>query len=154
MRILALDIGEKRVGLAVSDATATVATPLKVLPAAEVEGVASSFRRVLEDYEPDLILSGLPRSLSGAEGPQAQRVRAVATRVGERCGLPVAFSDERLSSAAAKRAMREQGMHEREMRGKLDAVAATLFLQAYLDAHKARGGVARPEPEPTTGTEE
>jgi putative Holliday junction resolvase len=92
LRVLALDIGEVRVGIAASDATGTVASPVKVLPAPEVFGLARSFRRVLEDFEPDLLVCG--------------------------------------------RVLREEGLSEREMRGKLDMVAASLFLQAWLDAQK------------------
>lgn len=137
MRILALDIGEVRVGIAVSDPGERVASPVCVLPAGEVLGCAKSFRRVLEDWEPELLLCGLPLTLSGEEGPQAQRVREAARRIGATCGLPVAFADERLSSAQAKRSLREKGYDERAMRGKVDMIAAGLFLQAWLDERSA-----------------
>ncbi len=134
MRILALDIGQARVGVAVSDPAGRVASPVCVLPAADVTACAKPFRRVLEDWEPGLLLCGLPYTLSGEEGPQAQRVREVALQVGRACGLPVEFADERLSSREAKRSLREKGMDERAMRGKIDMIAASLFLQAWLDA--------------------
>ena len=73
-------------------------------------------------------------TLAGEEGPQAARVREQAERVAAACGLPLEFEDERLSSAEAKRILREQGLSERAMRGKVDMVAASLFLQAWLDA--------------------
>lgn len=132
-RILALDIGQKRVGMAVSDAKARIAFPVGVLPADEVVRMASSFRRVLEDHEPEGIVCGLPLSLDGEEHEQARRVRETACAIGEATGLPVEFTDERLSSSAAKRALHEAGLDERRMRGKVDGVAASLFLQAYLD---------------------
>ena len=78
MRVLALDIGEVRVGIAVSDPTERVASPVAVLPAAEVRTCARPFRRVLEDWEPGLLLCGLPYTLAGQEGPQAQRIREFA----------------------------------------------------------------------------
>lgn len=134
MRIMALDIGEKRIGVAVSDPGERVASPIAVLPANEVAQKAPSFRRLLEDWEPELLLCGLPRTLSGEEGPQAKRVRAVAERISRATGLPLEFSDERLSSREAKRSLREKGMSEREMRGKIDMIAASVFLQAWLDA--------------------
>ena len=95
---------------------------------------AVTFRRVLEDWEPELLVCGRPMTLAGEEGPQAARVREQAERVAAACGLPLEFEDERLSSAEAKRILREQGLSERAMRGKVDMVAASLFLQAWLDA--------------------
>ena len=134
MRVLALDIGEVRVGVAVSDPAGRVASPVCVLPAQEVLAHAVTFRRVLEDWEPGLLVCGRPMTLAGEEGPQAARVREQAERVAAACGLPLEFEDERLSSAEAKRILREQGLSERAMRGKVDMVAASLFLQAWLDA--------------------
>lgn len=134
MRALALDIGEVRVGVAVSDPDARVASPVCVLPAAEVLAHAATFRRVLEDWEPDVLVCGLPRTLAGEEGPQAEHIRASAEKIAASCGLPLEFADERLSSAQAKRILREQGLSERAMRGKVDSVAASLFLQSWLDA--------------------
>ncbi|WP_273447413.1 Holliday junction resolvase RuvX [Thermophilibacter provencensis] len=133
MRVLALDIGEVRVGVAVSDPAGRVASPVCVLPAQEVLAHAVTFRRVLEDWEPELLVCGRPMTLAGEEGPQAARVREQAERVAAACGLPLEFEDERLSSAEAKRILREQGLSERAMRGKVDMVAASLFLQAWLD---------------------
>ena len=134
MRIMALDIGEKRIGVAVSDPGERVASPIAVLPAAEVLQKAPSFRRLLEDWEPELLVCGLPMTLAGEEGPQAQRIREQAQRIAQAAELPVEFSDERLSSQEAKRSLREKGLSEREMRGKVDMIAACVFLQAWLDA--------------------
>lgn len=134
---MALDIGEKRVGVAAGDTASCVAVPLKVLPAAEVEQCAAPFRRLVADEEPELLVAGMPLTLSGERGPQAARVERVARAVSERLGIPLAFSDERLSSAEAKRVLREQGLSEKQMRGRLDCVAASLFLQSWLDAQAA-----------------
>ena len=136
MRALALDIGEVRIGIAASDASSTIAVPVKVLPAAEVLGGARSFRYVLEDYEPDVLVCGRPRTLSGEDGPQAERVMAQARQIAEACGLPLEFEDERLSSQEAKRILREEGYNEKSMRGRVDMVAASLFLQTWLDAQR------------------
>lgn len=133
MIALALDIGEVRVGIAVSDATGRIAMPVKVLPAAEVAGMARPFRLLLEDYEPDVLVCGRPETLGGEDGPQAERVMKVARSVADATGLPLEFVDERLSSREAKRILREQGLSESEMRGKVDSVAASLFLQTWLD---------------------
>lgn len=137
MRALALDIGEVRVGVAVSDPAGRVASPVCVLPAAEVLSHARTFVRVLEDWEPDVLVCGRPMTLAGEEGPQAERIMAQARAIAERCDLPLEFADERLSSAEAKWILREQGLNERSMRGKVDMVAASLFLQSWLDANEA-----------------
>lgn len=134
MRALALDIGEVRVGVAVSDPAGRVASPVCVLPASEVLAGARTFRRVLEDWEPEVLVCGRPMTLAGEEGPQAERVMAQARQIASACGLPLEFADERLSSAEAKRILREQGLSERSMRGKVDMVAASLFLQSWLDS--------------------
>ena len=134
MRILALDIGEKRVGVAVSDPDERVASPICVLPADEVRTCAKPFARVLEDWQPDLLLCGLPVTLSGEEGPQAQRIRPFAEHIAKTTGLPLEFADERLSSSEAKRSLREKGLSEKAMRGKVDMIAASIFLQSWLDA--------------------
>lgn len=133
MIALALDIGEARVGIAVSDATGTLAMPVKVLPAQEVLGNARSFRYIIDDYEPEVLVCGRPETLAGEDGPQAQRVVEAAEKIARATGLPLEFIDERLSSREAKRILREQGLSEREMRGKVDSVAASLFLQTWLD---------------------
>ncbi len=134
MRVMALDIGEKRIGVAVSDASGTIASPVCVLPAAEVLQGARTWRRVLEDYEPEMLVCGRPKTMAGEDGPQAERIMAQAAEIARSCGLPLEFSDERLSSAEAKRILRKQGLNEKSMRGKVDMVAASLFLQTWLDA--------------------
>lgn len=134
MVALALDIGDARIGVAVSDRTGTVASPVRVLPAAEVLGLSRSFRAIVADHEPDVLVVGRPRTLAGEDGPQAERVMEAGRDLARALGLPVEFADERLSSAEAKRILREQGLTERKMRGKVDMLAASLFLQAWLDS--------------------
>ena len=134
MRILALDIGEKRVGVAVSDPDERIASPVCVLAAEEVRANGRSFRIVLEDWEPELLLCGLPMTLSGEEGPQAEWVREFAETVANNIEIPLEFADERLSSAEAKRSLREKKKKKKAMRGKVDMIAASIFLQSWLDA--------------------
>ena len=136
LRIMALDIGEKRVGIAISDGRQTVASAIEILPAADVFSSSRKFRSVVERWEPGMLLFGLARSLSGKEESQAQRIRTIAENVAKSCDLPYEFYDERLSSREAKVYMREAGMSEREMRGKIDSVAAQIFLQSYLDSKR------------------
>ena len=133
MRIMALDIGEKRIGIAIRDPKERVASPLVVLDAVQVERGEKPFTRLLEDWEPELFLCGLPLTLNGEEGPQAQRVRKVAQEISARFLIPIEFIDERLSSREAKRILREEGLDERAMRGKIDMIAASVFLHAWLE---------------------
>lgn len=137
MRAMALDIGDARVGVAISDAAGKVASPLKVLPAAGVFSDGAEFRRLVEDWEPDVLVCGLPYTMAGEEGPQAQGVRARAEAIARARNLPLEFVDERMSSASAKRILREEGLDERSMRGKVDMIAASIFLQTWLDSRNA-----------------
>lgn len=138
MVALALDIGETRIGIAVSDRSGRVASPVKVLPAVEVIGLAKSFLYIVEDYDPDVLVSGRPMTMAGERGPQAERVEVQAQKIADALDLPLYFEDERLSSAEAKRILREQGLSEKQMRGKVDMIAASLFLQSWLDSRRER----------------
>ena len=133
MRVLALDIGERRIGVAVSDVQQRVATPLVVLDAAVLRE-PKPLLELVDDYEVGCLVIGLPLSLNGVEGPQAQKVKAAGESLARNLGVPVIYADERLSSAEASRAMRAAGVSERDQRGRLDMVAAALFLQSYLDS--------------------
>lgn len=137
MRVLALDIGKVRTGIAVSDLQGRVATPVCVLSTSDIVDNATAWQRVLQDWEPELLLAGLPQSLSGKAGAQAQRTKDIAQSIAQRAVLPIEYTDERLSSAEAKRSLHESGLSEREMRGKVDMIAASLFLQAWLDEQQA-----------------
>lgn len=140
MRALALDMGEVRVGVAVSDATGCLASPVCVLPAEELISGGRRWRYILEDYEPDVLVVGLPQTLAGEVGPQAERVMVQAQTLANTYELPLEFVDERLSSREARRILREEGLSEREMRGRVDMVAASLFLQSWLDAKQMTKG--------------
>lgn len=133
MRYLALDIGEKRVGIAVSDAEGRVALPLKVCSCAELQQYAPVVRRILEDYEPQALVCGLALSLDGERGKQACRIEEIAQAFSARCKLPLHFVDERLSSREAKSALHFLGLSEKDMRGRLDMYAASIILQRFLD---------------------
>jgi putative Holliday junction resolvase len=136
MRRLGLDIGEKRIGVAVSDPSGRVATPVSVLDARKLAGDPAQLRRLIEDYEPAEIVVGLPLTMGGEEGPQAREVRRFVTAVIESAGVPVVYHDERLTSMQAHQAMAAGGADSRARRGSVDKVAAALLLQTYLDAHR------------------
>ncbi|MDP2401044.1 MAG: Holliday junction resolvase RuvX, partial [Actinomycetota bacterium] len=135
MRVLGLDIGERRVGVAVSDARAHVATPLTVLDGPLSADIAA-LRRLVDDYEVETLVVGLPLSMNGQEGPQAVRVRHEADGLARLLPVSVVYYDERLSSAEANRLMAEAGASSRKRRGSVDMVAAAIVLQSYLDANR------------------
>jgi putative Holliday junction resolvase len=137
VRRLGLDIGERRIGVAVSDPSGRVATPLKVLDARDLARDPSPLRLLVEDYGPGELVVGLPLTLAGEEGPQAAIVKMTAQRLLEPLGVPVVYHDERLSSAQAERAMADAGADGRARRGSVDMVAAAVLLQSYLDASRA-----------------
>jgi putative Holliday junction resolvase len=136
VRVLGLDIGIARVGVAVSDPDRTLASPVAVLDGRALVRDIRPLARIVDDYEVAHLVVGLPLTLGGEEGPQAAEVRVVAERLATELGLPVEYHDERLSSAEAKRTMREAGLSERKQRGALDKVAAAIVLQGWLDAHR------------------
>lgn len=140
MRVLALDIGEKRIGVAVSDPSGSVSTPVKVLATQAVLGDSRLLVNLAEDYEIALVVVGLPLSMDGTEGKQAAEVRRISGLLAKTLSVPFEFFDERLSSSAAKRAMSEAGVSDKTKRGSVDMVAASLFLQSYLDSRRAREG--------------
>jgi putative Holliday junction resolvase len=141
MRIVGLDIGQRRIGVAVSDATRTLARPLTVLtrPVSDehaVALVASEIARLATEEDGiEAIVVGLPRRLDGSPNELTQPVQAFADALRARTSLPVALQDERLSSreAESRLALREKDWRVRRQR--LDAAAAAVILQDYLDAH-------------------
>ena len=135
--MLALDIGKVRTGIAVSDPQGRVASPVCVLPTEDMLANAPGWKRVLEDWEPDQLVAGLPQSLNASESAQTKFARKTAESIAEAAQLPLEFTDERLSSVEAKRSLHESGLSEREMRGKVDMIAASLFLQAWLDEQQS-----------------
>ncbi|MDP2233789.1 MAG: Holliday junction resolvase RuvX [Actinomycetota bacterium] len=136
MRVLGLDIGERRVGVAVSDPDGRIASPLQVLDAQTLSNPASLLA-LIDEYDVGLLVVGLPLSLDGTEGPQAARVKEQAQRLARTLPVGVVYYDERLSSAEARRSLSATGMSARVQRGKIDMVAAALILQSYLDAQRA-----------------
>jgi putative holliday junction resolvase len=142
MRVLGVDVGERRVGLAVSDPTGTVATPLETLERrAGKRFPLSRLEEVARAHEVEHVVVGLPIDLAGEEDDWCAEVREIGRRLGERLGVDVSFVDERLTSVRAERAVRSMGLRkrQREEKARVDAAAAQLILQTWLD----RPGVAR-----------
>jgi putative holliday junction resolvase len=138
-RVLGVDLGAVRIGLALSDPDGIVATPLETLTVDDpddLEAIVADLSRVSEENDVGLVVVGLPKTLSGREGRSAQRARRLAERLAERADVRVDFWDERFTSAEADRAMIAAGARRRTRRGATDRVAATLLLQAFLDARR------------------
>lgn len=130
-KVMAIDPGTKRVGIAVSDDEGKVALPLDVVPA---EVSLDRIGELVGEHGVTEVIIGLPRGLSGAEGPAADQARNFARVLDEALEVPVKMIDERLTTVAATRAMREAKVSSRRGRSVVDKIAATLLLQSYLDS--------------------
>lgn len=142
MRILAVDWGERRIGLAVSDPSGTLASPLATLTVRDEADALERVARVAADEEATQLVVGLPLLLSGERGEAALAAEAFAARLAERTGLPVETYDERLTSALGERLLRESGTRRKRDKGQLDQSAAVSLLDSYLMrlAHRRREG--------------
>ena len=130
-RTMAVDLGAARTGVAVSDELGMLAQPWKTLPggAASLDAVVAA----VTELKPGRILVGLPRNMDGTYGPAAEGARAFAENLRARVDCPVDLWDERLTTVAAQRSLRESGRKARDQRGVVDQVAAQILLQSWLD---------------------
>jgi putative Holliday junction resolvase len=135
MRVLGIDPGEARVGMAISDPGGAIAVPIGVYARKgdrDAEEIAAIAHRELAE----LIVVGLPILLDGAVGLQARRARRLAHKVERASGLPIVFWDERFTTLDAERHLLDSGMSRKRRRKSVDATAATIILQEYLDCHR------------------
>ena len=136
-RLLAVDWGERRFGLALSDETQTIASPLTTLTRrAGMRFPMPGFLALVAEHRPVGLLVGLPLAASGAEGKAAAAARELAGLLGARTYLPVELVDERMTTARAHAAIREQGGTSRGRREEVDALAATILLQQFLETRR------------------
>lgn len=133
MNVLALDIGEKRVGIAYSNTSTKVSSPIKVVSLNEILSKSKNFTDILYDYIPQKFIIGLPKSLDGNINNQAKKIKDIAKKIYTLYNIEYEFVDERLSSKEAKNILKQQGLSEKQMRGKIDSVAASLFLENWLN---------------------
>ncbi|MBH80653.1 MAG: Holliday junction resolvase RuvX [Gammaproteobacteria bacterium] len=144
MRALGLDLGTKRIGVAVSDGDGRLATPVVVV---HRTGDRPREHRTLVDlaaeWEAEVVVVGIPYSLDGSSGPMAKAMAAeaseLATVLGDRLGIPVETYDERLTTVTAERSLRDQDLRGPDRRRVVDMVAASVMLQAWLEARRAAG---------------
>ena len=137
-RILAVDWGERRIGVAISDPTGLIARALPTLEVRSESQAVAAVRDLARREEAERLVVGLPLHLDGSRGPAAESAERFARLVERASGLPVEMWDERLTSAQALRDAREVGERLRGNKGRLDARAAQLLLQSYLDARGPR----------------
>ena len=133
MRILALDHGTKRIGVALSDETKTIAQPLEYILAEPFAPFLERLKQLLHEKEVDLILIGQPRNMDGSYGPAAQKVEAFVAVLKTAITVPIKLLDERLTSTMANRTMIQGNVRREKRKEKVDAMAAAILLQSYLD---------------------
>ena len=133
MRILALDHGTKRIGIAVSDETKTIALPLEYILTEPFAGFLDRLKKIILEKEVDLLLIGQPRNMDGSYGPAAQKVEAFVAVLRSTITIPIKMWDERLTSTMANRALIQGGVRRDKRKEKVDKMAAAILLQSYLD---------------------
>jgi putative Holliday junction resolvase len=130
-RYLGLDIGSRRIGVAVGDELGIVASPVGFVDAGP--GAGAEMRRLIDRYGITELVVGIPTSMSGGEGPQAREVRSTAQALARELGLPLTYWDERLTTIIAERSLVEGGRSRQQRRQEVDAAAAAVMLQGFLD---------------------
>lgn len=134
MRILALDPGTVRIGVALSDELKMIASPLEYIPAEPFARFLDRLRQLIREKEVELVLVGLPRNMDGSYGPAALKVREFAAALRAAITVPIQTWDERLTSAQANRLLIQGHVRRRERKEKVDKMAAAILLQSYLDS--------------------
>lgn len=136
MRVMALDVGDKNIGIAVSDALLLTAQGRSTLRRSSWEADLAHLKRVIEENEVERIVVGNPLHMDGRESPQGRKIAQFATKLSDTLGIPVVFWDERLTSFAAEQHLEEMGLNWRDRKKHVDKIAAMFILQSYLDSQK------------------
>lgn len=133
---MALDLGERRVGVAISDSLAITAQPFAVIERGG--NMLTELRDIIDEFEIDRIVVGLPLKMGGAEGDAASAARREADLMRDSLNLPVVLWDERMTTLTAERALIDQGLRRKKRREVIDKIAAAVILQSYLDSRKGQ----------------
>jgi putative Holliday junction resolvase len=147
MRYLCLDPGRRRIGVAMSE-TGLIATPFGVIQVHNQPQVFREVARLVQEHEIDRLVIGLPLRLNGEEGIEANRARDFAADLQKHIDIPIDFMDERLTSVEADRLMLEAGYKREKRRANIDATAAALILQTYLDTERNKARRNNPQTDP------
>ena len=134
-RALGIDLGKRRIGIAVSDSDRTVATPIEVIDGRDLPRARREIAELVTEWEADVVVMGLPLSLDGTDGPAARAARAEAERLAEVVGVPVELHDERLTTVTAHQTLKELDMDAAARRRVVDQVAAAVILQSWLETN-------------------
>ena len=134
MRVLAIDHGTKRMGIALSDETATIAQPLEFIPAEPFTDFLARLKQLIIEKQVDQILVGMPRNMDGSYGPAALKVQEFVAVLKETTAVPIKTWDERLTSAQANRMLIQAEVRRDKRKQRVDAAAAAILLQSYLDS--------------------
>ena len=134
MRILALDHGTKRIGVAVSDELKMIATPLEYIPAEPFADFLTRLKEIIREKEVELILIGMPRNMDGSYGPAALKVQEFVAVLKAAVTVPIKTLDERLTTVQAQRFLIQGGVRRDKRKEKVDKTAAAILLQSYLDS--------------------
>jgi len=132
-RFLGIDYGTVRIGLALSDPTGTLASPLPFLENKSPQQVTTALSELIQTHQIAGLVIGLPRNMDGTYGPSAQKVRDFIGQIQKSISLPIAPIDERLTTAQASKQLSSIGMNQKQLRKKVDSSSACLILQQYLD---------------------
>ncbi|MGW0119210.1 Holliday junction resolvase RuvX [Streptomyces sp. NPDC003327] len=139
-RRLAVDVGDARIGVASCDPDGVLATPVETVPGRDVPAAHRRLRQIVEEYEPIEVVVGLPRSLSGREGPAATKVRAFAREMAKGIApVPVRLVDERMTTVSATQGLRASGVKAKKGRSVIDQAAAVIILQNALESERVSG---------------
>jgi putative Holliday junction resolvase len=138
-RFLGLDVGDRRIGVAVSDPTGSLARPVETYERRSVRADVQHIVDLAGEYDAIKVVVGLPKNMNGTEGPQAEKTRDFAAALAER-GLSIDLWDERLSTVEASRRLIEQRRRGRRLQERLDSEAAAVILQTYLDHVRIKEG--------------
>ena len=133
MRSLGLDIGDKRIGVALSDPGGILASPFSIIERSDDTADVAAIIDIVGRQQVEQIIIGLPRSMDGSLGIQAKKVESFAQNLCGRTGVPVEFRDERLTTVSAQRLMQSTGKKKSRKKARDDAIAAALILQGYLE---------------------
>lgn len=133
MRILGLDVGDRTIGVAISDPLGFTAQGITTIRRKSLQYDLDELKKICDEYSVELILSGLPKNMNGTIGPQGEKVLEFCEKVKEFLNLPIEMWDERLTTVAATRAMLEADLSRAKRRKIVDKMAATYILQGYLD---------------------
>lgn len=136
MKYLGLDIGDKRIGVACGDTEVRIATPIGLVTRGSLAQDARALARLAREYDVVHLIVGLPRNMDGTYGAQAETVKAYALALAQTLGLPITFWDERLSTIEATQRLQATGARGKRSRRRLDAIAAAVILQDFLDSQR------------------